>query len=180
MSTFAQTIIPIATDEVSITEPNGVKAFTGNKTLNSFGGSTLLNKVNEAQIVRVNVRRDTQVFIFPLETSELVTESRIIQPIMIDVIVYIVDDPLKIIYQKMDQIFKSAESLTIGCKQGFFTNMFLKTLPGLETTDKNDAIELQLVFQEILVGASKSFSPENPNNSDTTSIGVQTLSNLVS
>ena len=117
-------------------------------------------------------KRSTKVFSHPLENNLSITDHRIILPIEISMKLIISKDKTSSIYKELQSFFISADEVSVKTKADQYDNMFVSDMSHIESPEKFDSLEVDVVFTEIQTqSGAVGFSPIDQNQQNTIGLG---------
>jgi hypothetical protein len=86
----------------------------------------------------------------PLETGAVITDHRIILPVMIDLSIILASDDYQSVYQQIKALYTRGELLTVQTRVDSFASMLIEKMPHDESPDMLDGVMLGLSLKEAL------------------------------
>lgn len=136
---------------------NGVSAlidFFSKKQIaiyNASGEATSFNEVlSKLSIMGVYTNPTITVMKQPIETGQLISDHKIINPIQIQVEGVIEQINLGSIFSEARNLFETSTLLTVQTKYGTYTNMIISAMPTTCDTRMYDAVGIVLQMEEVL------------------------------
>ena len=111
--------------------------------------SKLVQVLKTAIPMKLSVKEPSNVPQHPLENGANISDHKIINPVEIDVTLFLNGKEYKSLYQQLRQLFLSSELLTIQTRTSTYKNMTILELPHDETAEMVDAIVTQVRFKEV-------------------------------
>lgn len=101
-----------------------------------------------ARPMKVAVLEDAKAMQHPLETGATVTDHVIINPVSIELTLFLTGDEYKATYEQIKTLFKAVELLTVTTKTGSYPSMFISGIPHEETSDMFDVVPMTMKLEE--------------------------------
>lgn len=157
-----------------------VGAFVGNY-INSYATDIVavytpdFNQVfQNARPIKATIKQHARLMKQPLENGATVVDHRIILPIEIELSLVLNSADYIDVYQQIQQLFSTGESLVVQTRSGIFQNQVIASLPTEESPDMYDTLSVALKLQEIqYAGATVTIQPKNPPDTPTSDNGNQ-------
>lgn len=131
----------------------------------------------DAKIIKVNVKEESKVMEHPLETGQTVSDHAIIQPIEIEMDIFIRGIDYKNTYSIINKLFQDFSLLTVQTNTGTYKNQLISSMPHLESAEVFDGTVINLKLKEALFVDPQygevPVSPRNPKNRSTNDRGNQ-------
>ncbi len=149
-------------------------------TVAIFDSTTLQQVLQEGRPMVADIRETSMVMSHPVETGTILSDNHIINPIEIQMIMFVPSQSYNLIYGQLKQAFVAATSFTIQTRTGVYPNMIIADMPHREDSEMYDAIFIAIRFKEVLYVVPTSvspatqpanFSPADPVNSNTVQTG---------
>lgn len=149
-------------------------------TVAIFDSVTLQQVLQEGRPMAAEVRETSMVMSHPVETGTILSDNHIINPIEIQMLMFVSSDNYNLIYGQLKQAFVAANSFTVQTRTGVYPNMIISDMPHREDSEMYDAIFIAIRFKEVLYVVPTSvspatqpanFSPADPINSNTVQTG---------
>lgn len=132
-----------------------------------------------AEPMDAKVHETSKVMDYPVETGAILSDHHVINPIGIDVVVFISSENYASTYQEIRAAYLAATALTVQTRTGIYRNMIVAAMPHSEDAEMFDAINMFLSMREVqfVVPSSASqpsnYKPRDPAMSSTVSRGLQ-------
>lgn len=111
----------------------------------------------------------------PLENGQIITDYKITMPLELSIQFVVTSQYYRDTYQQIWNLWQTSEILIVQTRVGSFGNMIISEQPHEETPEKFDAITMQIRFRQVQTPAqAQSFTPANPTQADTQTVGQQT------
>jgi hypothetical protein len=131
----------------------------------------------DAKIIKVNVKEEAKVMEHPLETGETVSDHAIIQPIEIEMDVFIKGIDYKNTYSIINKLFHDFSLLTVQTNTGTYEKQMISSMPHIESSDIFDGTIINIKMKEALFiepqYGTVPISPKRPKNKSTNDRGNQ-------
>ncbi len=139
-------------------------------TVGIFDSTTLQQIFQDARPMAADIRETSIVMSHPVETGTILSDNHIINPIEINMPVFVPSQSYNLIYNQIKQAFVAATSFTVQTRLGVYPNMIIADMPRREDPDMYDAVIIALHFKEVLyvvpVSVSAASAPANFNPAD--------------
>lgn len=103
----------------------------------------------DARPMRCSVKEGAMMMQHPVETGQVITDFRIIQPVEVDLTLITARGQEKAVYTEIKQLYLSAKKLTLQSKVATFTNLYVSDMPHRQESDMFDAIQISLKLKEV-------------------------------
>lgn len=127
------------------------------------------------------VRECSKGLQYPIETGAVLTDSIIVEPTEIQIIMLIQQSGYATVYPQVRNGRLTGTLYTVQTRTGTYKNMFIEEMPHEETSEMMSAIKIHIKFKEALQVAPSSngttqiqnnYSPAAPQNSNTVAQGL--------
>lgn len=132
----------------------------------------------DARALKLAISRGSKAMEHPLETGAVITDHRIILPVVAELSLVIASEDYRAVYQQIGELFRRGELLTVQTRVESFGNMLIEKMPHEESADLLDGVALALTLKEAkFVTPQFSTLPAakvaRPKDSDTVKRGQQ-------
>lgn len=128
----------------------------------------------DARPMKCTVRPSARIMEHPLENGQIIADYKIILPREIIQPLIVSSDVYKDVYAEINNLFETAELLTVQTRVSNFTNMVIEKMPHEERPDMFDVVTIELSLKQVvLVQPVSNFAPANPTKVDTQNNGQQ-------
>lgn len=128
----------------------------------------------KARPMKIDVRETIRPMEHPIESGEIITDYKIINPI--EIIMPVVTQGLfyRGVYTEINNLYKNSELLTVQTRTRNYKNMIISEMPYEQRPEQYDVITINLKFKQIqYVTIASDFEPENPTDSNIQILGFQ-------
>lgn len=141
--------------------------------------ASFAQKFADAIPVKALVKEGATFMTHPVETGEVISDHRVIDPIEIELVLISKSGFYASVYQEIKQTFLKAEPLSVQTKVGTYANLYIQDMPHSEEVDMFDAVKISVKLREVqFVDAQYSELPpsktKDKKDSDTVKRGTQT------
>lgn len=138
----------------------------------------------EAKIIKLTIKEESKVMEHPLETGETVTDHATIQPVEIEMDIFVGGNNYKNTYSIIGKLFQDFSLLTVQTNTGVYKNQLIASMPHMESAEIYEGAIINLKLKEALFiepqyGAVPVY-PKNPTNKSTVDRGNQSGSESIS
>ncbi|MBC3211371.1 phage baseplate protein [Serratia fonticola] len=128
--------------------------------------------------MKASVSEEAKLMEHPLEDGSTIADHRVIQPVEIELIVFLPDDTFKDTYSNIRQAFHGEQLYTVHLATGMYSRMALQAMPHEETPEQagSIAIALQLKEAQIVTTQYQALPPrkvKDPKDTSTVHRGEQ-------
>lgn len=121
-----------------------------------------------ARPVKVLLRESIRAMQHPVETGQLVSDYKIVNPKELDVSVIISARYYIATYNELKQYFNSSSLIGFAMRVGYALNFIITDMPHQETPEQFDVITMNLHLKEVLfVPAPAPYAPASPATAST-------------
>lgn len=145
-----------------------------------FDSESLQQVFENARPIKAEVRETSMVMKHPVETGTMIADNHIINPIEINLSLFIGSEFYNSVYTQIRQAYIAGTSLSVQTRTGVYGNMIIADMPHTEDTDTFDAVIMALHLTEVIFVVPNSvsplptpanFSPRDPVNSNIITAG---------
>jgi hypothetical protein len=136
----------------------------------------------DARPVKADVRETSTVMTHPIETGVIIADNKIINPIEINMLMFISQSNYNSMYTQIKQSFIAGDLFSVQTRTGVYRDMIIADMPHTEDTEVYNGVLVVIHFKQVLfvVPASVSeqsqpanFSPKDPANTNTVQAGIK-------
>lgn len=136
----------------------------------------------EGRPLKADIKETSMIMNHPVETGTILSDNHIINPIEINIPLFVNSEFYNLIYGQIKQAFIAATPFSIQTRTAVYPNMIIADMPHVEDADVYNAVIIALHFKEVLyiVPASVSaptapanFNPADAVNSNTVQAGAK-------
>lgn len=132
-------------------------------------------KLGAFKAFTVHVNDRSRLISAPVETGEMATDHKVIDPTIITVsgTVNRLDEEAANVISKLESMFTNQrlEFCSVVTNEAAWSGLILKDKPHKEDSDRPDLIAYEIVFQEIILVQGKTGATTNSENGNTTNTG---------
>ena len=150
-----------------------------------YDQESLQQVFEQARPLKASVRESSQVMNYPVESGAILSDHHIINPVRIEIPLFIRAENYASTYQQIRGAFLNADSLAVQTRTGVYSNMIVEDMPHEEEPDIFNGIVLSLRLREVLLTVPSvdrqpgNYSPVNPANENTLNRGYQVASEVL-
>ena len=130
-----------------------------------------------AKMMRADVRPMSRPMEHPLESGSVITDHRIILPVEISLIITLLTQDVKDIYNQINALYLSATSLIVQTRSASYKNQYILGLPHAETPEQLGVITINLRLKEAQFATTQStttqIDPSSASDQNTVDRGTQ-------
>lgn len=101
-----------------------------------------------ARPIKATVQPVSKAMEHPLETGAVITDHRVLLPVVIELSLVLSSADYPAVYQSIRDAYKSGSLFTIQTRVDSFPSMLIEKMPHEETADMADGVALALTFKE--------------------------------
>lgn len=140
--------------------------------------SNLRQILRTAMPMRANVKETSKLPEHPLENGSVINDHKIINPVEIELTLFLGNNEYKNIYQVIRQLYLSPQLITVQTRTASYVNMTIAELPHEEEAAMADALMMTVKFKEVKYatiqsGTLPASSVQDPSNASTIARGEQ-------
>lgn len=111
--------------------------------------------VLNASAMRADVDRSAKLFTHPLEDGVTIGDHKIVNPVRLELVLFLRPSEYKSAYQTIKQLFTSDELLTVQTRADTFPGLTIEKMPHEETVDVQDTLIINVTFVEAQLTAAQ-------------------------
>ena len=102
----------------------------------------------KARAMKLTVSPASKAMEHPLETGAVITDHRILLPVMADLSLVLATEDYRAVYQQIRDLFRRGELLTVQTRVDSFASMLIEKMPHEESGDMVDGVMVALTLKE--------------------------------
>jgi hypothetical protein len=136
----------------------------------------------QARPLKAEIKETSQVMTHPVETGVIVADNHIINPIEINILLFINAQNYSAMYGQIKQAYVSGSLFSVQTRTGVYQNMVIADMPHTEDAEIYNGVLIGLHMKQVLyvvpvstssANAPANFNPSDPANTNTIQAGIK-------